>query len=620
MASFDQINKLGDPKSSTSKTGTPAGSGVITPITPTANMVPIENATQGWVNKFKNLMASLWKPFQQAWAAEGTNTINAAKHALQGIEDLLGSIGKSFYSVWTNGTGEKVLANLLKILQDVLNIVGDIGVTFANAWNKGSIGTQIVQSLANSFNNMLSLIDKILQSLRKVWAEEGPTFVSLFMQALKAASEVIENVTQKLGWIWEHGGQHAFEGLVKLGLKVGELALFIFTNFVTPFVNWFVNMIAPAIAPVLDAIGTLFDDISKVINWLMGSGKPVLDIVIITLGSFALAWDGVTLAIKTYVGVMDLIKNAGTVIRTVIGFCTSSIGIWVLGIAAAIAIGVLLYQNWGTIKAKASEVWDAVKTVIGGAIDGIKGFFEGLGEKIEGVGTLIQTTWNNVLCFFGSLPGKFLGFVGGIGTAIQNGFNSAISFITSLPSKALQWGKDFIDGLVNGIKSGIGAIGDAVGSIADKIKSFLHFSVPDQGPLTTYESWMPDFVGGLAKGITNSKELITNAIKGLSTDMSVNLTASTGTLQQPALSMVSNNASTTQNTDKTKSMDDFKRAVIEAIIEAIKELKTTGGNRSNESTSGGDLVLKVNESEFARIAIRAIYNVQRQTGVSLLTI
>ena len=59
-------------------------------------------------------------------------------------------------------------------------------------------------------------------------------------------------------------------------------------------------------------------------------------------------------------------------------------------------------------------------------------------------------------------------------------------------------------GIVNGIKSCIGAVGDAVKSVADKIKSFLHFSVPDEGPLTDYESWMPDFMGGLAKGIEKS--------------------------------------------------------------------------------------------------------------------
>lgn len=56
--------------------------------------------------------------------------------------------------------------------------------------------------------------------------------------------------------------------------------------------------------------------------------------------------------------------------------------------------------------------------------------------------------------------------------------------------QAFQWGTDFIGGIVNGIKSMIGKVGEAVSPVAYKIRSFLHFSVPDEGPLTDYESWI----------------------------------------------------------------------------------------------------------------------------------
>src|SRR5699024_11809118 len=81
---------------------------------------------------------------------------------------------------------------------------------------------------------------------------------------------------------------------------------------------------------------------------------------------------------------------------------------------------------------------------------------------------------------------------------VQNGFSGAISFITSLPGKALQWGKDFIQGLINGIKSMVQAVVDTVSGIASRIASFLHFSAPDEGPLSDYEKWTPDFMKGVA--------------------------------------------------------------------------------------------------------------------------
>ena len=108
-----------------------------------------------------------------------------------------------------------------------------------------------------------------------------------------------------------------------------------------------------------------------------------------------------------------------------------------------------------------------------------------------------------------------------LGSVVQNGFQSAIGFITSLPGRALQWGMDFINGIAEGIRSAIGNVVSAVSDVADKIRSFLHFSVPDEGPLTDYESWMPDFMGGLARGIEKSRGLVRKAVEGVAGDMVV---------------------------------------------------------------------------------------------------
>ena len=111
--------------------------------------------------------------------------------------------------------------------------------------------------------------------------------------------------------------------------------------------------------------------------------------------------------------------------------------------------------------------------------------------------------------------------MGSLGSVVQDGFQSAIGFITSLPGRALQWGMDFINGIAEGIRSAIGNVVSAVSDVADKIRSFLHFSVPDEGPLTDYESWMPDFMGGLARGIEKSRGLVRKAVEGVAGDMVV---------------------------------------------------------------------------------------------------
>ena len=40
--------------------------------------------------------------------------------------------------------------------------------------------------------------------------------------------------------------------------------------------------------------------------------------------------------------------------------------------------------------------------------------------------------------------------------------------------------------------------------------------MPEKGPLTTVNEWMPDFMKGLAKGIDKSKKYVESAIEGVS--------------------------------------------------------------------------------------------------------
>ena len=95
---------------------------------------------------------------------------------------------------------------------------------------------------------------------------------------------------------------------------------------------------------------------------------------------------------------------------------------------------------------------------------------------------------------------------------IVNGFNIAVDFIKNLASQAFSWGADIISGIVNGIRSCIQNVADAVTGVADTIRSFLHFSVPDEGPLADFESWMPDFMQGLADGINTNANIVTDTL------------------------------------------------------------------------------------------------------------
>ncbi|MEA5008961.1 phage tail tape measure protein [Clostridium tyrobutyricum] len=112
--------------------------------------------------------------------------------------------------------------------------------------------------------------------------------------------------------------------------------------------------------------------------------------------------------------------------------------------------------------------------------------------------------------------------IGSVRNSIESGINNALNYLSGLPGRAWSYGADFVNGIVNGIRSAVGRVEDAVSALAAKIRSYLHFSVPDEGPLTDYEKWMPDFMAGLAEGINKSKHIVAEAVNGLSLDMKVN--------------------------------------------------------------------------------------------------
>lgn len=224
-------------------------------------------------------------------------------------------------------------------------------------------------------------------------------------------------------------------------------------------------------------------------------------------------------------------------------------------------------QNiWENIKNAASTIWGALKslvtTLVQGLVTIVTGLIRGLQNTIGQIWNTIKQVasqaWQNIKSFVVNTANSlkesaiqaFRNLVSGIGNAlskvgsvVSDGFQSAISFITSLPSQALQWGADFIDGIVSGIRGAIGKITSAVSDVASTIRSFLHFSVPDEGPLTEYESWMPDFMEGLAAGIKRSKSVVTDAIQGLSKEMAVHADAvvdNSGTLQNNAIINIAN--------------------------------------------------------------------------------
>lgn len=104
-------------------------------------------------------------------------------------------------------------------------------------------------------------------------------------------------------------------------------------------------------------------------------------------GASALLGMGKTVLTMTGVlGGQTAATGAATAAQTGLNAAMSAnpVGAVILLIEGAIAVGVLLYKNWDTVKAKAGEVWTSIKTAFGGIRDSITGAFSAAKDKVAG--------------------------------------------------------------------------------------------------------------------------------------------------------------------------------------------------------------------------------------------
>ena len=107
--------------------------------------------------------------------------------------------------------------------------------------------------------------------------------------------------------------------------------------------------------------------------------------------------------------------------------------------------------------------------------------------------------------------------------AVNNVMGAVYDAVMDKVNNSWSWGRDLIQNLVNGIRYLYADVVNAVADVANAIWEYLHFSVPEKGPLTTVNEWMPDFMKGLADGIDRSRKYVEKAVESVSGAMQLSM-------------------------------------------------------------------------------------------------
>ena len=496
------------------------------------------------------------------------SVLNRVRNAVTWLGDKLGGVDKLFRLIAITAAAAFAVFNFSKItsgLSSISKLLTTINVKTLAIIAIIVLLALLVEDFINFMQGNDSLIGSLLekagvdveavrQTIINAWNAIKSFLLSVWDAIKKACSAVWGGIKD---FFKEHGDE----------IKAGLLAAWNVIRSILTAVWNVIRTVALAVfgdlqefwrqhgESIMNALVTAWNTIQSI---LVGVWNVIKTVATTIFGGLQTFWQNHGEQItEALVNVWNIIKNVLTAVWTIIST-----------IARTIFNGLkAFWDTWGnTILTAISGAWEVIKAVFSTAFNVIADLFAVFAALFSGdwgalwenvkqlvsdifggivniVSTILSAVWNVISSIFttiwnfisgvaqniwSAITTAFTNILTGITTtvtnikdAIVNGFTAAIDWIKSLPAQAIQWGADIINGIVDGIKGAIGAVGDAVAGVADKIKSFLGFSEPDEGPLSDFHTYMPDMIDLMSKGITAGKEKVRKALEGITGDMSV---------------------------------------------------------------------------------------------------
>ena len=522
---------------------------------------------------FREFWIGLWEAIKSAaiavWEALSSFFQGAWEAIVNLAQTIWGGIGDFFSGLWQG-----------------------ISTTAQTVWNAISgflsgLWTGIVTAAQTIWNSIVTFFSGLWEGIRStaeaVWNGIS-TFLSTLWTAISTAAQTIWNgIATFLSGIWtaiSTTAQAAWNGIKEFLSGIWEAIKGVFTTaletiqtVVTGAWEAIKGVVTTAMEALQTAISTAWEAIKTAISTALEAIKTAV----------TTAWEAIKTAVTT---VMEAIRTAITMaweaIKTAVLTVTEAVKTAITAAWEAIKTAVTTVVN--AIKDTVTQVWEAIKETVSGIMERLK---EAVVNAWNALKDAVTSVVNGIK---EAVTGVFNGLSEGVRTAmtkvleaVKSGFNCVKEHILGLGKQAVSWGRDLIMGIVNGIKGAIGAVKDAVGNVASTIKSFLHFSVPDEGPLTDYESWMPDFMAGLAKGIEQSRGAVRAAIDNVADDLAL---APTVSVAADSLGALKAGGRTPMETITAASGNSEMAARLDAMYEVVTKYLPRLVNRQIVLDSG----------------------------------
>lgn len=263
------------------------------------------------------------------------------------------------------------------------------------------------------------------------------------------------------------------------------------------------------LAPVFELI---FKYIAGVVNGIASAAGPIIDTV-----------TNIILFITNIIQAFIALINGD--FEGCFNYLSEAFNNWVMGMLSFIEIFIQMvlgfFEMFGVnLQTTFTTMWANVKTTVSEALAFLKLAITTTWNYIK---TWLSTTLTNIKTKFEEIFDKIKTAITerieGAKNAIIEGMESAADYIKSLPQKFYDWGKDMVQNLIDGIQAKIDALRAKISELAGMVRSYIHFSEPDVGPLSDFHTYMPDMIDELVNGINQGIPRVAQAMNGLTQNM-----------------------------------------------------------------------------------------------------
>ena len=452
----------------------------------------------------------------------------------QGNADKLNTIARAYGKM--NSAQKVTLENINMMIDAGFNPLQEISEKTGES----------MQSLYDRVSKGKMSVDEITESMKRSTSEGGKYFQSMDAQSQTLEgriSTLSDTVNSKLGEALQPILQQAADEWIP--------------NITNAIDNMDMDSVVSVIDEIISGVGDLF-------GYITDNGDTIISLVA-GIGMAMATWkvasmiNGVVTAIKAFKAANEGASVAQALLNAVMN--ANPIMLVVTLLAGLIATIITLWNTNEGFRNAVINVWNAFKDTVGNAITAVGGFIDNLiawfqalpwrisaflGEVIGNVQSWASDMASRASEAGSNFVNRVVSFISGLPSAVWNWLSSTLTHarnfaeqlaqaganaasglvnniigrISSLPSQLYNWGVDMVKGIADGIRSAIHYVTSAVKSVASKVKSYLHFSRPDEGPLVEYESWMPDMVEGLSDSLRKASPELISQTEALASGMS----------------------------------------------------------------------------------------------------